>query len=85
MKTIKNGIKVKIKSTIKEWEKHERPWYSQEKPCVDNRVTEAYKTGEILTVENAHKDKNGEWECDLRTKDNKLLSGFGAWELNSLN
>lgn len=81
MKTLKNGIKVKIKSTTRDWGKYERPWYTHETPCPVNKVTEAYKNAEILVVENAYKNKKGEWECDLRTNKNELLAGFGAWEL----
>ena len=86
MKKLSNGMKVKIRSSKKEWDIYEKPWYAKDDRSINNRVTKAYDEGETCIVENAHIEKNycnGNeiWVCDLRTEDGCKLRGFISWEL----
>lgn len=87
MKKLKNGMKVKIKCSKIDQEKYGKPWYAENPPVIENRVTQAYKNKETCIVENAHIETASEiggfsgWVCDLKTKNGEKLSGFCIWEL----
>lgn len=57
MKKLSNGMKVKIRSSKKEWDIYEKPWYAKDDRSINNRVTKAYDEGETCIVENAHIEK----------------------------
>lgn len=81
MEVLKNGAKVKINNSPAEWEQHEKPYYAESEPIINNRVVQAYMNRELLTVVNVRTDKSGTFVCDLLTSEKKILSGFYAWEL----
>lgn len=83
MKKLKNGTKVKICSSQREWDKYnngEIPYYAKESPVAYNEVVKVYQNKETCVVINSHLSQNG-WECDLLTGNQKKLCGFALWEL----
>lgn len=82
MKKLKDGMKVRIKSNKSDWNKHERPWYTEQYPCTYNDVVIAYNNQSIMITAGSYMDKRGIWVCDLRNPDGTLIgAGFESWEL----
>lgn len=83
MRKLKNGIKVKICSSQRQWNKYNNgkpPYYAKDPAIVDNEVVKVYRNKETCIVTNVHLSREG-WECDLLTSTGKKLSGFFPWEL----
>lgn len=62
MRRLSNGMKVKIKSSKKEWGIYGKPWYAENDRSINNRVTKAYDERETCVVENAH---IGKCDCNI--------------------
>ena len=51
MRRLSNGMKVKIKSSKKEWGIYGKPWYAENDRSINNRVTKAYDERETCVVD----------------------------------